>query len=127
MRQAEITHDVKRFITEHVRSAEQLDILLLLHADPEKRWTAGQVSGAVFTVPTSAAMRLETLAARGFLGSSGGADPQYWYAPASAEQRAGVDALAAAYRADRVAVINLVFAGPPDSVKTFADAFRLRG
>ena len=126
MSQAEITPEVRRFITEHVDSAEKLDILLLLHASPEKPWTAHDVSQAVFTVPTSATLRLEGLAASGFLSSTGGADPRYQYAPRAAALDGQVQALAAAYRANRVAVINLVFQRPPDPLKSFSDAFRLR-
>lgn len=119
--------EVQRFVAEHVDSAEQLEILLLLHRDPGKGMTAQEVSQAIYTVPASAIMRLEALVASGFLSSSGGADPRYTFAPRSDALRQQVDALAEAYRKDRVSVIKLIFARPPDPVQSFADAFRLRG
>jgi hypothetical protein len=124
--QSAITPEIARFIAEQITSADQLDILLLLHGDPAKLWKAEDVSRAVFTVPTAATMRLEDLARRGFLMSSGGADPSYRYQPASDGIRRQVDALAAAYRTNRVAVINLVFQRRPDPLKSFSDAFRVR-
>lgn len=122
-----ISPEVRRFIAEHIDAAEQLEILLLLHRSPERGWRALEVSQAIYTVPASATMRLESLVAAGFLTSDGGADPQYRYDPRSEELRRQVDALAAAYKADRVALIKLIFARPPDPLQSFADAFRLRG
>jgi hypothetical protein len=124
--EGKITPDIERLIAEHIESADQLDILLLLHSKPDRVWTARQVSEAVFTVPTAATMRLEQLVAAGFLATSGGGDPGYQYSPASAALRTGADRLAAAYRANRVAVIQMVFQQPSDPVKSFSDAFRIR-
>ncbi len=62
--------------------------------------------------PTAAMMRLEQLVRAGFLSTTGGADPGYAYRPATTDLASQVDALAAVYRADRVAVIRLVFQKP---------------
>jgi hypothetical protein len=121
-----ITPEVQRFVAEQIQSAEELDILLLLYGAPERDWTARQVSEAVFTVPTSATMRLEQLLGKGLLVSTGGNDPAYKYEPSSASLAGSVDALANAHRADRVGVIQLVFKKPADPLKSFSDAFRLR-
>lgn len=122
-----VSPEIQRFVAEHIDSAEKLEILLLLQRSPEKQWTALEVSQAIYTVPASATMRLEALVAQGFLVSAGGADPRYSYGPRSDAMRIQVDSLAAAYQADRVSVIKLIFARPPDPVQSFADAFRLRG
>ena len=119
--------EVQRFVAEHIDSAEKLEILLLLHREPGKQWTAQDVSQAIYTVPASAVMRLEALVADGFASSSGGADPRYSFAPASDDLRKQVDLLAVEYQKDRVSVIKLIFARPPDPLQSFADAFRLRG
>lgn len=126
MSQQQIPAEVQQFVAEYITSADQLDILLLLHSRPEEQWTARQVSEAVFTVPTSATLRLEQLAAAGLLSSDGAADPRYQYSPMSPALRARMDALALAYRENRVGVIQLVFQKPVDPLKSFADAFRLR-
>lgn len=119
--------EVQRFVAEHIDSAEKLEILLLLHRTVGKEWTAQEVSQAIYTVPASAIMRLEALVADGFLASTGGGDPRYSYAPKSEALRGQVDALAAEYQKDRVSVIKLIFARPPDPLQSFVDAFRLRG
>ena len=126
MSQGEITPEIKRLVAEHIDAADQLDILLLLHSAPHRGWTAREVSESVFTVPTAATLRLEQLVQAGFLATSGGADPSYTYRPATPALREQVDALAAVYRANRVAVIQLVFQKAADPLKSFSDAFRLR-
>jgi hypothetical protein len=123
----ELSAEVHRFITERIDSAEQLEILLLLHREPERQWSAQDVSKEVYTVPASATMRLESLVSGGLISSTGGADPHYRYSPATDTLRVQVDQLSTAYRADRVAVIKTIFARPPDPLQSFADAFRLRG
>ena len=127
MAEVNLSPEVREFVTAHIESAEQLDILLLLQREPEREWTAMDVSQAIYTVPASATMRLESLVAGGFLASSGGSDPKYTYRPSSDRLRNQVAELATAYTKDRVAVIKLIFAKPMNPVESFSEAFRLRG
>jgi len=120
-----IPEDVQRFITEHIESAEQLDALVLLHAHPQRTWSPEEVSQAIFSVPQSTARSLERLMQRG-LAAGEGTPPVYRYAPGNAEADARVAAVAAAYRANRVEVVKLVFTPRADPVRSLADAFRLR-
>ena len=127
MAQGGIPPEVQRFIAENIEAAEQLDILLLLYRHAERSYTALEVSQAVFTVASAATLRLEGLVARGLLSSTGEADPAYRYQPSTPELGRQADQLAAVYQANRVGVIQLLFARPPDPLQTFADAFRLKG
>lgn len=126
MAEVQIPDEVRRLIAERITSAEMLEILLLLERDPEHGWTADEISRQVFTVPAAAIGSLEGLVARGLAASDGAANPTYRYAPATADVRRQVSALADAYRTSRVAVIQLVFAKPADPLRSFADAFRVR-
>jgi hypothetical protein len=124
----EIPQVVRAFIAQNIESAELLETLLLVHSAPEREWSPDDVARAIYSVPAAAIRRLEQLvelrlAARA---GTGDANPAYRYAPGTAELARQVDALAAAYRANRVAVINLVYATPPDPLRSFADAFKLR-
>lgn len=127
MARGDLSPEVRRFIGEYIANAEQLEVLLLLHRFPDRRWKAQDVSKEVYTVPAAATMRLERLVATGFLTSTGTADPEYHYQPANPTLAQGVEALAAAYRADRVSVIKTIFDKGPDPLQSFSDAFRLRG
>ena len=121
----EIPEDVQRFLAEHVESAEQLDALMLLRADPARAWTADALSQALFSVPVSAARTLERLEERGFA-ARGGGDPAAFRYRAEGPDEPRVERLAAAYRANRAGVIRQLFARRVDPVRSLADAFRLR-
>lgn len=123
---AGISDDVKTFIAEYIDSAEQLETLLLLHSHTDREWDADAVARAIYTVPQSAARRLEALTEFGLLRASGGPTPTYRYAPADDALDARVKALATVYRERRVAVINHIYSAPPSPVRSFADAFKLR-
>jgi hypothetical protein len=118
---------VERFIAEHIDSAESLEILLHLHRNQGVSFTADALSTAVYTVPAAALIRLERLAAAGFVESNRAPNPEYRYAPASPVLESQVDALAQAYATDRVSVIQAIFQKPKSPAQSMADAFRLRG
>lgn len=122
----EFPDKIRRFITEHFTSVEQLEALLLLRTDPARDWNAVQLSQALYTQPAAAAMRLADLRARGFLTAVDGSPPRYRYQPATAELASSVDDLAETYRERRVTVITLIYSRPTDPAQAFADAFRLR-
>jgi hypothetical protein len=51
----------------------------------------------------------------------------YRYVPQGPDDRANVEALATLYHQRPVTLVKLVYQQPPAPVKSFADAFRLRG
>ncbi len=118
--------EAQGFISEYIRSAEQLEVLLLLRSEPDRDFTAAEVSQRVYTVPAAALLRLDELATAGLLSTNGAGDPRYRYAPSSPALARRVDALAEAYRTDRVAVVRLIFEQPKDPVRSLADAFLIR-
>ncbi len=126
MSQPEIPDTVRSFVAQHIDSAELLETLLLVHSAPEREWTPEEVARSIYTVPASATRRLEQLVQMGLASSNNAANPAYRFAPARPALAGQVDALAAAYRAQRVAVINLIYNQPPDPLRSFADAFKLR-
>ncbi|HVM16978.1 MAG TPA: hypothetical protein VM290_05315 [Gaiellaceae bacterium] len=127
MAPAGIPQSVERLVAEHIHSVEQLEVLLLLRRTAGRSWTAGEVSDELVTQRDSVAERLEDLAARGFLSREDGGEPRYAYAPGDAARDRDVDALADCYARRRVSVITLIFSKPSDTIRSFSDAFRLRG
>ncbi len=117
--------DVRTFLAGHVDSIEQLEILLLLHQNPETEWTAEQTAGALYGNPASAARRLQRLHADGLLVQGGGDDAAYRYAPRTPALAESVERLAHTYRERRVAVTTLIASRPMDNVRAFSEAFRL--
>jgi len=114
---------VVRLIGEHIHSVEQLEVLLLLRREPEREWTASDVAVELATLPQSAADRLEDLARRGLLLKAG---ESYRYDRSDHGRDAVVGELEDVYGRRRVSVIGLIFSKPSETIRTFADAFRIR-
>lgn len=126
MSEAGIPEIVRSFIARRIESAELLETLLLLHSEPEREWGPDEVARSIYTVPASATRRLEQLVEMGLAASNDTTNPRYRFSPENAGLAGEVDALADAYRKQRVAVINLIYSQPADPVRSFADAFKLR-
>jgi hypothetical protein len=119
---AEIPSDVRHFILEHIESVSLLEVLLLLRAAPDKRWTAAEVGRALVSGETPAASQLETLRRHRLAVET---DGEYRYAPPP-DQQATVDALAECFARRRHTVIGIIFGAGERSATALADAFRLR-
>ena len=121
-----ISKEVEQFIYDNINSVEQLEVLLLLAAEPQREWSAARVSQELRIQPESAANRLADLHSRGILDSKPEAEPQYSYKPRTKALQDAVSGLVRTYKERRVAVISLIFSKPTDNVRVFADAFRLK-
>jgi len=121
---AELPSEVRTFIVRHLTSGAQLEILLLLHRDPERAWPAAAVGRELRIDSEQAAWGLSRLATQGLLG----VDEQsgYRFEPRLRRNAHAVDALAALYPIYRVAIISLIFSRPRGPMSDFSDAFRLR-
>jgi len=118
----DIPDNVKRLLSDHITSVEQLEVLLLLFRHPWEPWTSDRVTEELRTSPSSAHQRLSDLVARGLLRIE--QNPERFIAePRWASDVAG---LARAYSERRYTVINLIFSKPIDNLKVYADAFRFK-
>lgn len=114
----DIPSDVRRFIAAHLESVSALEVLLLLHGQPDRTWTADDVAAKLVTKPQAATGFLRHLRDHGLASEE---DGRFRYAP-----HRTVDALAAAYAARRHTVIGLIFDRPDPAASALADAFRFR-
>ncbi len=110
----------------HIQSLEQLEVLLLLHRQPERAWTASEVYDVVRSSQASITARLHAFTADGFLVTAPGPPPTFRFSPQDQNLRAAVDETATAYQTRRVRIIEAIFAPAADPVQSFADAFKLR-
>jgi hypothetical protein len=114
---------VQGFISAHIESVEQLEVLLLLRAAADKDWTATEVARALVTNTESTRNWLERMAAGGLLAAN---DEVFRYAPPTPDVEQLIDGLAESYAKYRVTVISLIFSKPGERARTFSDAFRIR-
>ena len=122
MSQGQFSSEFRTFINKNINSIEQIEVLLILRANPERLWTVDEISAIMRSSPNSIRSRLQSLAAKKL--SVAVSDQEYRYA-ASGRLDAMVEVLAEEYGRRRFSVIELVFSRP-DAARQFADAFRLR-
>ncbi len=111
----------RTFINKNISSVEQIEVLLILHANPERVWSVEEISAILRSSPNSIRSRLTVLADRSLCRA---AETGYRYR-ASGRLHEMVETLAEEYAERRFSVIELVFSRP-DAALSFADAFRLR-
>jgi hypothetical protein len=119
------TDALKNLLQQRLTSVDQIEIVLLLMRDPARAWTAPEVAAALGTAQESAAMRLFLLASTGLIVFEAAGMPKYRYAVGDAATEALLSELARLYESDRAVVAALVGA-PPDPLRSFADAFKLK-
>ena len=121
-----IAPEVRGFLGDHIDSVLELELLLLLRAEPARGWTGGELAKELKIDPAFAAGQLDKFHAGGLLARTDAAEPAYRYAPQSPPLDAAVASVAAAYASHRVTIIGLIFSKPTSNLKSFADAFRIR-
>jgi hypothetical protein len=125
--ESRIPDNVARFLALHIRSLEQLEILMLVWSHPEQDWTAESVYNIVRSSRSSVGERLEELHGQGLLSLNRSSTPiSYRFAPNPPELVEIVAALAHEYKERRVKVVEIIYAPRTEPLKGFADAFKLR-
>jgi hypothetical protein len=121
-----IPDEVRALIEQHISSVAQLEVLLLFFRTSPRTWDAAEVARELRIDAGSAGGLVTDLSARGFLGPDQAAPGRHRYAPSSPSLSSAVPALETCYRERRVAVITQIFAKPPEPLRQFAEAFRLK-
>jgi hypothetical protein len=119
--------EVRQFVQKYVRTLDQLEVLLLLSALPDRDWSVNDVYNVVRSSPALVSERLESLTAAGMLARSGD-PPVYRYQPRSEELSRAISALSATYQLSRHRIVELIYAPPEskDPLTDFSDAFKFK-
>lgn len=121
MAKREFSSGFRTFVNKNISSVEQIEVLLILHANPEREWTVHEISAILRSSPYAIESRMPGLIAAKLARKTEGG---YQYV-ASGRSHAHVEELQEEYSARRFSVIELVFS-KPSPLQSFADAFRLR-
>jgi len=120
------TEDLRRlepFVRSYIRSAEELETLLLLYRSRTTWWTASAVGNALHLDQPAAGRALESLCGA-FLEVRIESDVRFRFATLNAEREALTASLDRAYHQDRTALI--LWIGRGGAAREFADAFRVK-
>ena len=121
-----VPREVNDFLVDNIDTVLELELLLLLRAEPARQWTADDLAKELKIDATFAAEQMAKFHQRGLLARTDAPAAAYRYAPQSPQLDATVAAVATAYATHRVTIIGLIFSKPTSNLKTFADAFRIR-
>jgi hypothetical protein len=123
MEDAQFSDEFCRFLQTTVPSVDAAELLLRLHRDPARWWSAAELTAAPLA-EADLARYLETLQARGLIAND--PDQRVQYQPASAVLDSYVRTLAQAYSERPVTLIRVIYALRDSKIRSFADAFKLR-
>ncbi len=123
--ESEVTEEVRQFISRYIGSLDQLEVLLLVSALPDREWSVDAVYQIVKSNPATVSERLEEFVVAGLLTRSGD-PPLYRYGPRTEELARQISSLGAIYKMSRHKIIEVIYSPRDDALKGFADAFRWR-
>ena len=117
--------EVRQLIERNIRSATEIEVLLLLYRAPETFWTASATATVVGASELDVRAHLGRFEGAGLI-ERGRQTDAFRFAPRSEEARAAVAALAKAYVDNRSDVLRIVV-GSLSQITAFSDAFRFSG
>ena len=118
--------ELEQFIAQHIESLAELETLLLMQREPERRWECAEMSRLLYITPDMCSGLVADLERRGFVRRVPDTDDSFHYQPADADFDRLLSKLSAIYQERRVTVITQIYSRPVKKVQTFADAFRIR-
>jgi hypothetical protein len=117
---------LKQLIFACFETIDQLRILLLIQANPERVWSATAISASLYVHPDVVGNSLNRLRQKGFVITPDNAGDGYCYQPANAEIEQLVRTVVELDRTRPVTLIKLIYARPKDAPQRAADASTLR-
>ncbi len=103
-------------------------VVLVFARDESAAWTLEEAAREVRSTPEATRPRLADLVTGGLLEcEETETGSRYRFAPRTAAFRRAVADLRAMYSSRPVSLVRAIYERPPSAVRSFADAFRLRG
>jgi hypothetical protein len=122
----DIPPDVRRLVNGSLATVSHLEVLLLLRQLAPDAVTAEGMARRVGLQPPALERTMFELMAHGLLVAARGMPIAYRYGPRTPELAGTVGRLADLYEKERLKVTGLILDREHESLRLFADAFRLR-
>jgi hypothetical protein len=121
---SEIPEGLRDFMKKYINSISLLEVLLMLKRDPARSWSAKDISNEMRTNPSYASAQLAELIALKLVIP---ADREEAFCFDSHSIHSAVIAeLEELYSNRRPTIINFIYAPPIDSIRDFANAFKIK-
>ena len=120
-----ISAQTRHAIATHVRTVDELEVLLLLGRDDQRYWSAAAAASSTGLPHPAVGRVLEVLASRGLLDVRLSGEVLYRFDPATIETKKAADAILDAGSRQHAAVLRIILALPNRAITDFADAFKV--
>lgn len=117
---------VRAFVLADLPSLEHLEILALMMRASDRWWDSDGLARELGITPDLCAHILEQLASRNLLEIRVTAEVRYRFQPGNEAAETLTTAFASAYATQRLALVRLIIGEQRQSIRDFADAFRIR-
>ena len=117
---------VVAFVTDHVRTRAELQLLMAMIQSGDRWWDARAAAHESGLSVQEARRALDYFGAHNLVDIRITGDVRYQYRPGTSTLRESAEACAAAFRTRPLDLAQLVTGPSPNSVRDFADAFRVR-
>ena len=117
---------VAAFVSAHVRTLDELQLLMAIVQSPDRWWDAETAARELGMPVAEARAALDHFGAHNLLDIKISGNLRYQFSPGTAELREAANAAAEAYRRWPLDVAKVVAPTAPRSITDFADAFRIR-
>src|SRR5437016_4795429 len=121
-----LSERAERMLSVRIHSLGELEVLLLLHRERERWWTAAQVNEALRSSLYAAQLALAHLHAAQLLEAASSDPPAFRFAPRDPEDAATVSELDTVFRDRPSSIIDAVYGPKHESLRDFAESFRIR-
>lgn len=121
----QLSPEVHALLRSHIETVLQLELLLLLHRDPNQWWTAEAVHRAHPSTIDATRGYLHALCVARLVECRDEAEPLFRFAPARPQDAATVGVLAALFRTHYYSIVEAIYAPRRRDIHAFADAFKL--
>jgi hypothetical protein len=121
-----LPQEVRSFLTRHVRTLDELQLLMSVIQSGDRWWDVEGASREVGLTPDDARAAFERFAAQNLMDIRVGGDVCYRFHAGTDDLRRAALATLHAYRNNPIALARAVSGGARRRITDFADAFRIR-
>lgn len=125
MSETRLSPELRELIDHHLGTIDEIEVLLWLFARQGEHHSVSAVAAGLRKPENAIRQHLPRLASNGFLARHASED-RYSYSVSSEGSNAAIEELARLYEERPVTLINALYERPSTSVRSFADAFRIR-
>lgn len=120
----EIPEALRDFMKKYINSVSLLEVLLMIKRDPERAWSAQDISNEMRTNPSYASAQLAELVALKLVVPTERGDAYKF--DSQSPHFAVIEALEELYSNRRPTIINFIYSSPIESIRDFANAFKIK-